>query len=86
MALIVNLWSKLESVYVDNEWARTGRSQQPERCVLLLLATTSEVTKNPTSVELQSLRVQVGRFDQGLYISRHPISTRQCIVKVEGRN
>jgi len=72
MSLTVNLWSKLESGYMDNEWARTGRSQQPERCVLLLLAT-SEVTIDPTSVELQSLRVQAGRFDQGLYVSRHPV-------------
>jgi len=63
----MNLWSKLESVYEDNEWARTGRSQQPERCVLLLLATTSEVTMDLMSVELQSLRVQAGSFDQGLY-------------------
>jgi len=63
----MNLWSKLESVYEDNEWARTGRSQQPERCVLLLLATTSEVTMDLMSVELQSLRVQASSFDQGLY-------------------
>jgi len=35
--------------------------------VLLLLATTSEVTMDLMSVELQSLRVQAGSFDQGLY-------------------